>query len=361
MKITEITPFALDLPLRTASASYAGRVRTSLPMLLVRVRTDAGLTGWGEAFAFNLRSATWAALKDEVIPRCLGQDSGRITALAEGIRRALRNSKAGPLGWAIAAVEVALWDIAGKAAGLPLSRLLGGAAGEAVPVYASLVRFGEPAVAAARAAQALDEDYRAVKLHELEWEPIAEVRRAVGETTPLMLDISSAWSVGHAVAMARRLADLRPLWLEEPTWPPEDVAALARVAREGGLPLAAGENATSVSDLRLLCEQAGLSWLQPSLLKLGGIGPMAKALALAEAFNLPAAPHCYYLGPGLLATLHLAATAGGETLVEHAVFDLEARPYDGALALRDGALPLPDGPGLGLDPDPALLTRYAAG
>jgi L-alanine-DL-glutamate epimerase-like enolase superfamily enzyme len=360
MKITAIQTIALDIPFREgdSGAKYGGQVRSTVPMLLVRVNTDEGITGWGEVFAFNLREATRAALMDTVIPRCIGKDPTQIADLMLEIRRDLRNSKAGTLTFALSAIDIALWDIVGKLAGLPLYRLLGGGAKRTVPAYASLIRFGDADLAARKALETVERGYRHLKLHEIAFDPVAAVRQAVGNTISIMLDVSSAWSVQQAVVMARHLKDLGLTWLEEPTWPPEDYRALARVARESGLAIAAGENVISVADFRTMCETADISYAQPSVCKIGGITEMQKAMAIAEAFNVAVVPHAYYLGPGLLASLHLIAAWPGEILVEHAVFDIESHPYAGLIDLEHGAIPIPQSPGVGPDPDPDFLARH---
>lgn len=361
MKIEAIQTIALDIPFRKgdSGARYGGQIRSALPILLVRVDTDEGITGWGEAFAFNLREATRAVLIDTVIPWCIGRDPTQIADLMLEIQRGLRNSKVGTLTWALSAIDIALWDIVGKLAGLPLHRLLGGGEKKTVPAYASLVRFADANLAARKASETVERGYRHLKLHEIAFDPVASVRKAVGDSISIMVDASSAWNVEEAVVMARRLKDLGITWLEEPTWPPEDYRALARVARESGLAIAAGENVVSVVDLRTLCETAALTYVQPSVGKIGGVTEMQRAMAIAEAFNVALAPHVYYLGPGLVASLHLIAAWPGEILVEHAVFDIESDPYAGLFDLKDSALAVPQTPGVGPDPDPDVLVRYA--
>ncbi len=359
MKITEFTTTALDVPVHAAASAKGGACR-SLPMLFVRLATDDGLAGWGEAFAFNLRDATRTALEGLLRPRMLGCDPTDFADRMLRIRREFRNSKNGPLSFALSAVDIAMWDIVGKAAGLPLCRLFGGAR-MSLPAYASLERFGDPGLAARGAEAAVGAGYRRVKLHEIACEPVAAVRDAIGDAISLMVDVSSGWDVPAAIRAARRLSNLDLVWLEEPTWPPEDYRALARVAGEGGVPLAAGENVLGLTDFRVLCESGAVDFAQPSVAKIGGVTEVRKAIAVADAFGVSAMPHSYYLGPGLLASLHVIAAIPDETLVEHAVFDLEADPYGGAIALVDGRLPVPEGPGLGFDPDPDFLTRYEIG
>ena len=363
MKITDIKTFALDVPFRGPAPSvlHESHGDPSLPMLFARITTDGGLTGWGEAFAYKLRDATHAALEHVVAPRFLGRDPTDIAGPMMAVRKEFRNCTPGPLTFALSAMDMALWDILGKMTGLPLWRLLGGGGKAALPAYASLPRFGDEAVAAHQAVKAVAAGYRHIKLHEVTYEPVASVRQAIGDSVTLMVDASSAWNVPQAIAMAHRMRPLGLAWLEEPTWPPEDYGALTKVGREGGVPLAAGENVTSVTDLRILCEAVAASFVQPSVGKIGGITEARKAVAIAEAYGIQVVPHAYYLGPALLASLHLIASMAEESLIEHAVFDVECDPYAGRMDLQNGTLPVPDAPGFGLDPDAGFLARYARG
>ncbi|MDH3716084.1 MAG: mandelate racemase/muconate lactonizing enzyme family protein, partial [Gammaproteobacteria bacterium] len=148
---------------------------------------------------------------------------------------------------------------------------------------------------------------------------------------------------------------------EEPLFPPEDYASLCRLQRDVGISLAAGENACTVFDFQKMIAADAVTYLQPSVTKAGGITEFRKVLALAQAHGRAVAPHTPYYGPGLLASLHLLATMGDDSLVEILCVDgLEATPYGEATAARDGVLQVPQGPGLGLDPDPDVLKDYAA-
>ena len=359
MKITKLETFSLSIPLRHRPPSGSpGWERPALPMLLVRIDTDEGISGWGEAWSLTLADATRAAIDGTIAPICLGRDASRITDLTAEIRWRAGNSRPGPLTYGLSAVDIALWDILGKAAGLPLYRLLGGSARHRIEAYASLIRYGDPEAAAVKAVDAVSRGYRHLKLHEDEVAPIRAVREAVGEDVTIRLDPAWAWTPVQAIDMAQRLKECGLVWLEEPIWPPEDCRGLALVGARGGLPLAAGENAVSAMDFRNLLELAGIVYAQPSVIKIGGLTELRKVMALAELFNTAFAPHSYYLGPGLLATLHAIAAAPGDIVVEHGIFDMEAEPFGDALALVDGGLSVPQGPGLGIDPDPAVLSDY---
>lgn len=359
MKVTNLETISLSIPLRHEPPTGSpGWERPALPMLLVRVDTEEGVSGWGEAWSLTLAEATRAAIEYVIAPICLGRDATRISDLTAEIRWRAGNAKPGPLTFGLSAIDIALWDILGKTAGLPLYRLLGGSAKRRIEAYASLIRYGEPDAAAAKAVEIVGRGYRHLKLHEDQVAPVRAVRKAVGEDITIRLDPAWAWTPVQAIEMAQRLKECGLVWLEEPIWPPEDYRSLASVGARGGLPVAAGENATSAMDFRSLVELAGIAYAQPSVIKIGGLTELRKVMALAELFNTAFAPHSYYLGPGLLATLHAIAAASGDIVVEHACLDMEAAPYGNALALIDGCLMVPQASGLGIDPDPAVLSDY---
>ena len=158
MKITRVETIVLNLPMVIDGATpmLGGRARTSIDMLLVRVDTDAGITGWGEAFGHRVFPATRAAIDTLLGPMCVGRDASAIGALTDELQRVLHGvGRGGPTMYALSGIDIALWDIAGKAAGLPLYRLLGGAARADLPAYASLLRYGTAAAVAHYTAQAL--------------------------------------------------------------------------------------------------------------------------------------------------------------------------------------------------------------
>src|SRR5438132_10773517 len=171
MKITRVDTVVLTLPMVIDGATpmLGGRARTSIDMLLVRIDTDAGITGWGEAFGHRIFPATRAAIDALLGPMCVGRDATQIQAITDDLQRALHGvGRNGPTIYGLSGIDIALWDIAGKAAGLPLHRLLGGSERADVPAYASLLRYGEPSVVAQYTEQALARGYRYVKVHEIE-------------------------------------------------------------------------------------------------------------------------------------------------------------------------------------------------
>lgn len=360
MKITNIESFLLSMPLVLdgPTPTSAGQPRTTADQVLVRVDTDAGITGWGEAFGIRSPHATKAMLDTVVAPLALGRDATAISALHGDLQRALNSSgRNGPAMHALSGLDIALWDIAGKAAGLPLYRLLGGSRRESLPAYASLLRYGQPDAVARYTMQALGRGYRHIKVHEVTLPAVMAARETAGNDIPLMVDTNCPWTVTEAIEMAHQLSPQALTWLEEPVWPPEDLSGLAQVRQRGGIPIAAGENYGTIWEFRRAFEAGALDYAQPSVTKIGGVTEMRKVMALAESFGVPVAPHSPYFGPGLLATIHCTAALPYESMVERYYCDFAENPLGDAIHPRDGFIGVPQAPGLGLDPDPAVVAR----
>ena len=212
-----------------------------------------------------------------------------------------------------------------------------------------------------RRSSALNQGFRHIKLHEERLDAVRTARQAAGEATWLALDTNCPWSVPEAIEQARALEALQLAWLEEPVWPPEDHDGLARLRTATSIPIAAGENAMSVNELGRMFAAGAIDICQPSVIKFGGIAAVASAAALAKAHSVEYVPHCFYFGPGFLASLHLAAAFAPDKPFELFFGDLEASPYHAAVRARNGRLTVPAGPGLGIEPDMAIIEKYRLG
>ena len=363
MKISKVEAIPLRYPFRHGGppSGWGGGAWTEMRTLLVRVDTESGLTGWGEAFGYNAIPATKAALETMVAPLAVGRDAGEIAPLAKDLQLGLHIfGRYGVTMFALSGLDIALWDLAGKAAGLPLHRLAGGAARRSVPAYASLLKYGDPDLVARLVEAALGEGYESIKLHESAVAPVAAARAAAGADTPIMLDVNCVWSPKEARRMADALAECGLHWLEEPVWPPENYAALAEL-RDSGVPIASGENACTSWQFAEMTEAEAVDYAQPSVTKVGGVSEFLKVAALAERANVALAPHSPYFGPGFLATLQLLAADASVEAIERFFVTLDADLYGGALTPEDGAIAVPDGPGLGLEPDPAFIAKWREG
>src|SRR5919201_5977286 len=191
MKITRVETLVVTLPMVIAGATPRLRERavTSIDVLLVRVDTDEGISGWGESFGHRIFPATRAAIDTVLGPMCVGREATQITAIHDDLQRLLHGiGRNGPTIYALSGIDIALWDIAGKVAGLPLYRLLGGGPRADLPAYASLLRYGAAAAVARYTAQALERGYRHLKLHEITVPEIKAGRDVAGPGVPIMVD-----------------------------------------------------------------------------------------------------------------------------------------------------------------------------
>jgi L-alanine-DL-glutamate epimerase-like enolase superfamily enzyme len=360
MTIKSITTVALNLPFEVGGPKplFAGKPR-NMEILLVRVETDDGIVGWGEAFGYAVWPATRTALETLIAPLAAGRDERDIAALMLDLQRKLHLlGRSGPVMYAMSGLDIALWDIAGKAAGKSIAELLGGVKRREFSAYASLMRYTDPALVARNAKAAVERGYRAIKLHETGIEQVRVARAAIGPDVKLMIDTNCPWTPAEAVAIAAHVREYDLFWFEEPVWPPEDYAGLARVRRECGIAVSAGENAASIVDFQAMFDVGAVDYAQPSVTKIGGVTEMMRIARLARERGITLVPHSPYFGPGLLATLHMAASFEHECMIEYSYCDLGANPLGDAITVKGGRIALPGGPGLGGDPDPVVLERY---
>jgi D-galactarolactone cycloisomerase len=358
MKIVDVQPYLLAIPIKEKDFP-APWVWGNFNQVVVSITTDDGITGFGEAFGYFAPHAVFSVIKHLLRPMLIGADPTSISALMDRMQRQTHFlGRSGISMFALSGVDIALWDMAAKYAGLPLYRLLGGAKADRVPAYASLVKYKDMEHLRAAAFHAIHSGYDLIKLHQTSVESLAAVRKAVGEKIRITLDVNCAWDPQQALDMARQLAPHGLFWLEEPIWPPEDFKSLADLGRMSGIPIAAGENAQTLHPFREMFELRAVSYAQPSVVKVGGISEWRKVAALAEACNVRVNPHSPYFGPGLLATAHLVASSPVADWVEYLYVTLEASVFKHAPRFEKGYFYLPPGPGLGLEMDMAVIREY---
>lgn len=360
MTIRSITPIALDLPFEVGGpkSQFAGRPR-QMAMLLVRVETDDGVVGWGDAFGYAVWPATRVALEQLVVPMALGRNEDDIAGLMDDLQRKLHIvGRTGPVVYALSGLDIALWDIAGKKQGKPLSALLGGARRAKVPAYASLVRYDDTELVRRNALLAKSRGFKAIKLHEVKVDHVKTTREAVGPDIDIMMDTNCPWTVDQAIDIAKAVRPYNLLWLEEPVYPPEDFTGLARVRRAGNVAISAGENAMSPRDFQAMFDAGAVDYAQPSVTKIGGISEFMRIAKLAHERGVTLVPHSPYFGPGLLASMHMVSTFERETMIEYSFVELGASPLGDAIQLDNAYATVPTGPGLGRDPDPEVIARY---
>lgn len=345
-------------------------------LTFVRVLTDDGLEGVGEVRMLNHTDALRGYLAEAVPNHILGHDPMNIEALVRGMY--LNDfARAGEIAMsAIATIEMACWDIVGKALGQPVYKLLGGAVRDKIKAYANgwytVERTPEEFHAAAK--RAVAKGYRALKFdpfgsgfYELERAEklraiglVEAVRDAIGPDVEMLVEMHGRFNPATAVEIAHELEVFKPSWIEEPV-PPENLAALKKVSEKVNIPVATGERIHTRYDYRQLFELQAADIIQPDITHFGGLLETKKLAAWAEAYYILIAPHNVGGPVSTAAALHLAASTPNFKIQEH--FNDFAEEWVKAAApgnpeVVDGYFALPQGPGLGITLDDAVIREH---
>ena len=297
-----------------------------------------------------------------IAPRARGRDvpdAAEIPAFMERIQRELHLfGRYGITIFAISGLDIALWDIAARAHGVPLHQLIGSIKRNKIPAYASLLRIGNEQHIAGECETARRLGFGAIKLHEITLPAVFAARKAIGDGVALMVDMNCPLNGAEAIAFAKACRDAKPTFLEEPVWPPEDFATLAEVRTKGGLDIAAGENACTSYQFRQMMAAGAVSHAQPSVIKVGGITEFLKVADLADELGVKIVPHSPYFGPGFLATLQLLSLRN-QGLIEVFYLKRAACLWRDRIAVdADGCIEVPTGAGLGYEPEVAVMEQY---
>jgi muconate cycloisomerase len=368
VKITSIETIPVQVPINKDRAIVGGRgVHLESPFLLVKVHTDAGLVGLGEVSCTPVWSGEdqmTAAhfIQDFLEPLLEGRDPTQIERLTADIGRAIAGNP-----FTKAGIEMALWDILGKCAGLPVYRLLGGAVRESIPTKFS-VSGQEPRRAAEIAAWAVEQGFRCMKVKvgldpESDVARVSAVRAAIGPDVRLGVDANGGWSPRVAIRTIRRLTACEIFFAEQPV-PAVDVAWLADVRRQVPVPIIADESMYTLQDAMALARTEAADVLSVYIGKGGGIGPARKAAAVAEAAGLTCTVGSNLeLGVASAAMIHLAMATTGIGAEEFPCDILGPFFYEDDLLAE--SLPIEAGrarpserPGLGVELDDQKVARY---
>ena len=343
--------------------------------LFIRLRTDSGLTGVGEATLEWQEKTVQSICHEWVEARVVGRDPFDIEAVVGGMIRDQYQGGSTVM-TAISGTEIAMWDIIGKACGQPVYRLLGGRCHRRLPAYANGWYGGAraPREYAERAREAVAKGYPALKFDpfgtawkdmspedtEAALELVAAVRDAVGPKVGLMIEFHGRLSVGTAIEVMRRLERFGPVWCEEPVIP-ESIDLLLEVRRHARSPIAAGERLYTLSDFERLTRARAADVVQMDLAHCGGMLAGKKISAMAAVQDLRVAPHCSVGPVALAAALHFDLSTPNFMIQEaFGEFDVPWRDslVQGWNPIRNGEFALPDEPGLGLDIDESVIAQH---
>jgi D-galactarolactone cycloisomerase len=353
----EAIPLTVRLPKAQTTSQFS---YTEISICLVRVGTDAGVEGVGECLARFCPQAYAALINGPFRDALIGQDPFEIGRHWNAMRKVLNGRSAGMLLESIAGVDIALWDIMGKAHGASLKRLLGGQCRASVPAYASSIMVSDDTER--EAGRLLGLGFRILKMKigngiRTDLARVRRLRELVGPDIAIVTDVNFIYTEEESERLARGLAEFDVVWLEEPVHS-DDRAGYMRLARKSPVALAGGESEFTAAGFADLLAVGAVKFVQPDVSRAGGVSECRKIALLADSFFLKYAPHVGFSGiVCVAASLQLAAampnTYAFESMINPNPFreELALNPYGLAEQLAGGEAEIPERPGLGIELD----------
>jgi L-alanine-DL-glutamate epimerase-like enolase superfamily enzyme len=360
-KIQSIESGYFRIPLEVALSDSMHGEMTAFELNTVRIRDADGAEGVGYTYTCGRNGAAVDALLQRDFPDLvIGEDADRIEHIWNKVWWAQHyGGRGGPTVLALSALDIALWDLKGKRLSQPLWSLLGGHS-DRVTCYAGGIDLDLPLdELLAQTDRNLAKGFRAIKMKvgrkrlAEDVARVAAMRRHLGDGFPLMADANMKWSADEAIRAARAFQPSELTWLEEPIIP-DDVAGYVRLVREGGVPVAAGENLRTLWEFKQLVAEGGVTFPEPDVTNCGGLTPFMKIAHLAEAYNLPVTSHGAHD-----VTVHLLAAVPNGSFLEAHGFGLD-RYIAEPLHLEEGLAIAPSRPGHGIVFDWAGLASVRA-
>ena len=380
MKIANVKTYVLQTLLEGQGFGWSQRVTDRRQTAICQITTDEGITGLGEAFYFGGPASIAAEVIDKALgPLIIGKDPMDTHVIWDFLYNWTRDQgmKGLPIA-ALSAVDIALWDIKGKALETPVFTLLGGAYRKKARVYATGLYEPQnvPDITEALVKEALGykaDGFSGMKLKvgygiDTDLKYIKAIREAIGEDLFLMVDANHAYNSGEAIRLAREMEPFHIHWFEEPV-PPEDIDGYVEVKNNVTIPIAGGECEYTRYGFRELIQRRAVDILQPDLCAAGGFSEMSKIVAMASAANLPVIPHVWGTNVGLAAALQLFASLPNfpeRRFPAEPFFEYDQSPHplrDGVtietFKMESGYLGIPERPGLGITLDSAFVEQHA--
>jgi L-alanine-DL-glutamate epimerase-like enolase superfamily enzyme len=348
-RIAAIEPGYYRIPLPAVLSDSMHGAMSVFELNTVRLRDDDGAEGVGYTFTCGRNGTAVHALLEREFPSLIeGEDADRIERLWTRIWWAMHyGGRGGPTVLALSAFDIALWDLKAKRLGQPLWKLLGGH-DPRIPCYAGGIDLDLPlGKLLEQTSDNLGRGFRAIKMKvgrdrlSEDVERVKAMREFLGADFPLMVDANMKWTADEAIRAARAFLPFEPLWLEEPIIP-DDVAGHVRIVREGGLPVATGENFRTLWEFKQMIASGGVTFPEPDVTNCGGVTQFMKVAHLAEAFNLPVTSHGAHD-----ITVHLLGAAPNRSYLEAHGFGLD-RYIEQPLRIEDGFAVCPDRAGHGI-------------
>lgn len=376
MKIKSVTCHHLSALVERPFTSSRGWLYKTRNTCLVEIETEDGIVGWGECYGPS--AVARAFIETQLAGQIIGRDPFDVEVIWEHLYNRIKDY--GQTGMAIAAIsgiDIALWDIIGKATGKPVHKLIGGAFRGEVQAYATglyfidMDRVTEEAVEEAQ--KFVSEGFRAIKMKiglgslQKDIDRVAAVREAIGPDIRLMVDANHCYSVPNAIRIGRKLQELDIDWFEEPI-SPEDVDGYVEVTRALDMAVAGGENDFTRFGFRDKIVRKAMDIVQPDVCAAGGLTESKKIAAMASAHGVECVPHAWGSAVGLAATIHFLASLPDQPpcVVPQPVlleFEQEENPFRDFLAKepivqKAGIVAVPGGPGLGIEVDREVIKKY---
>ena len=370
LRIVDVRGFATSFPVDAKNSVTLGIGRAvKRDAVVVKVTTEAGIVGYGESHHGRCPGAVAALVNTTLKQLVVGQDAYDVVGIWNKIyvRQLGSHGMGAGACLAMSGIDQALWDIRGKALGVPLYQLLGGAS-RPFPAYAGGVSLGyqEPRALVAEAQPLVAAGYKAIKLRvgdtpARDLARVAAVREALGDEIAILVDANTGYTVADARKVMPGLEEYEIGWLEEP-FPAHDYASYRLAATFSSVPLAAGENHYTRFEFNRVIEDGSITILQPDLSKTGGITEGLRVAHLASAWKLPVNPHTSMTGLNMAATIHFLAAIDNGGYFEGDVSknnlfrdELVSKPYEVG---SDGCVRPLEGPGLGLEVDETFLAAH---
>lgn len=376
--IKRVTTHVVSTPIARPFTSSRGWLYKTRGTCLVELETADGIVGWGECYGPSAVAKTF--IDSQLAPRVIGRDPFDVEVVWEDLYNRIKDY--GPKGMSIAAIsgiDIALWDIIGKTVGKPVHKLIGGAFRTEVSAYATGMYFIDMDNLVREAVEEAEgyarDGFRAMKMKiglgsiKRDIERVAAVRTAIGPDIKLMVDANHSLSVPAAIRMGRALEELDIEWFEEPI-SPEDIDGYVAVSSALDIAVAGGENEFTRWGFKDAITRKAMDIVQPDVCAAGGITECKKIAAMATAHGVECVPHAWGSAVGLAATIHFLASIPDQPPCLFPVppmleFEQEENPFRDHLATepiiqQNGIVRVPDGPGLGIEVDRAVIDRYRA-
>ena len=365
MQITDIKTFLV----------HPGKAKN---LCFVKIETDEGIYGWGECYTQSDRDVQITAHVDQLRRYLIGRDPTNIKHFTQMAFDDFAGRR-GAMDYycAISGLEHAMWDIAGKAYGAPVHKLIGGACRDKIRVYANGWSGGNPTPdsLAERASEVIEAGFTALKFDPIpgRWrtyvskdveraavENVRAVREAVGPDVDILVEMHRRLAPMHAIRIAHEIEQYRPFWFEEPILA-ENIPALASVRQKINIPVVTGEELYTKFEFREVFERQAADILNPDVCNVGGILELKEIAAMAEPYFVVISPHNFNSTTvGLAATIQVSAAIPNFLITEYFVNleelgrDIAKTPFE----VKDGYIQIPDAPGLGIDLDEERLAAY---